>query len=224
MKNYYSEKLNSNKLQRCYNVAPARVKQFLEEEIAFVLKKININDIVLDLGCGYGRVSTRLIEKAKQVVGIDISEENIKLANNQYKFSESIDYYVMNASDLKFPDNYFDVTICVQNGISAFKVGPERLIGEALRVTKKTGTVLISSYSEDFWKERLNWFQIQSDEGLIGEIDYNHTRNGVIVCKDGFRAITFSKNDFIELANNFDVETNIYEIDHSSLFCEMKKK
>lgn len=130
----------------------------------------------------------------------------------------------MNASDLKFPDEFFDVTICVQNGISAFKIDPKRLIGEALRVTKTTGIVLVSSYSEHFWNERLKWFQIQAAEGLIGEIDYNHTREGIIVCKDGFRAITFSKNDFIELATNFDVDTKIYEVDYSSVFCEMKKR
>lgn len=224
MKNYYSEKLNSNKLQHCYDVAPDRVKQFLEEEIIFVLEKISRNDVVLDLGCGYGRVSTRLIEKAKQVVGIDISEENIKLANNKFKFSESIDYFVMDASDLKFSDDFFDVTICVQNGISAFKIDPKRLISEALRVTKKTGIVLISSYSEHFWDQRLKWFQIQASEGLIGEIDNNLTREGTIVCKDGFRAITFTNNDFMELATNFNVDIKIYEVDNSSVFCEMKKR
>jgi len=224
MKNYYSEKLNSNKLKRCYDVAPVRVKQFLEEEIVFVLKKISKNDVVLDLGCGYGRVSARLIEKAGRVVGIDISKENIRLANDQYRFTGSIDYHVMDASDLKFPNDFFDVTICVQNGISAFKIDPKRLVGEALRVTKKTGIVLVSSYDENFWDERLKWFQIQAAEGLIGEIDDNLTREGITVCKDGFRAITFSENDFIDLASNFDVDTNIYKVDDSSVFCEMKKR
>ncbi|MCK9617802.1 MAG: methyltransferase domain-containing protein [Lentimicrobiaceae bacterium] len=224
MRDYYSEKLNSNKLQRCYEVAPERVKQFLEEEIGFVLERIDENDIVLDLGCGYGRVSVRLSEKAKQVVGVDVSEENIKLANKQYKLNESIDYLVMDASDLKFVDNFFDVTICIQNGVSAFKIDPKRLISEALRVTKKKGVVLISSYSEQFWNERIEWFQIQAAEGLIGEIDYNLTRKGTIVCKDGFRAITFTKNDFTELATHFDADTEIYEVDNSSVFCEMKKR
>lgn len=224
MKNYYSDKLNSNKLQHCYDIAPDRVKQFLEEEIIFVLKKINRNDVVLDLGCGYGRVSTRLIEKAKHVIGIDISEENIRLANSKYKYSESIDYFVMDASELKFSDDFFDVTICVQNGISAFKIDPKRLISEALRVTKKTGIVLISSYSEHFWDQRLKWFQKQASEGLIGEIDYNLTREGTIVCKDGFRAITYTNNDFMELATNFNVDIKIYEVDNSSVFCEMKKR
>ena len=65
MSNYYSDRLNANKLQRCYEVAPTRVRQFLEEEIAFVLSKIHQNDLILDLGCGYGRVSIRLLEGMK---------------------------------------------------------------------------------------------------------------------------------------------------------------
>ena len=85
MSNYYSKKLNSNKLQQCYELALARVKQFLEAEIRFVLDKINENDKVLDLGCGYGRVAVRLIEKTKKVIGIDISKENIELAKRGSK-------------------------------------------------------------------------------------------------------------------------------------------
>ena len=127
----------------------------------------------------------------------------------------------MNAIDLKFDDEYFDKVICVQNGISAFNVDPKRLLNEAIRVTKKGGTVLFSSYSEKFWEERLNWFQIQAEHGLIGEIDYNLTKNGIIICKDGFKAITYSEQDFLELASHFNVQATICEIDNSSLFCEI---
>ena len=77
MKNYYSKSLNSNNLQKCYDIAPPRVKQFLEAEINFVLSKIKPSDKVLDLGCGYGRVMKKLSEKAKTVTGIDISNDNI---------------------------------------------------------------------------------------------------------------------------------------------------
>lgn len=223
MSNYYSDRLNSNKLQRCYDVAPKRVKQFLEAEIDFVLNKVNHNDTVLDLGCGFGRVSIRLLEKAKQVAGIDISSDNIRLAKEIYK-NEALQFYEMDAIDLSFEDDQFDMTICVQNGISAFKVDPEELIREALRVTKKNGTVLFSSYSEKFWEERLKWFQIQAEHGLIGEINYDLTLNGIIVCKDGFKAMTFSGQDFLNLASDLAVEAKIYEIDNSSLFCEIIKK
>ena len=221
MTNYYSNLLSSNKLQRCYEIAPVRVKQFLEAEIAFVLNKIGQNDLVLDLGCGYGRVAIRLLEKANKIVGIDISKENIQLAKKIVGSNENCEFYTMDAIDLKFVDNFFNTVICVQNGISAFKVNPQRLIKESIRVTRKGGTVLFSSYSEKFWDNRLKWFQIQAEHRLIGEIDYKLTKNGVIVCKDGFKAITYSKQEFLELASHFNVQTTIHEIDNSSIFCEM---
>ena len=222
MRNYYSEFLNANKLQKCYEIAPPRVKQFLKAEIDFVLKEVNHTDTVLDLGCGYGRVAIELLKKAKKVIGIDISKKNIELAKKIIWNNENCEFFVMNAIDLKFSDNYFDTVICIQNGISAFKVEPSKLFKEAIRVTKKGGTVLFSSYSEKFWKNRFEWFQIQSEYNLIGEIDYDLTKNGIIICKDGFKAITYSKQEFYKLASNFNVKTSIYEIDNSSIFCKMQ--
>ncbi len=221
MTNYYTYLLNSNKLQRCYEIAPARVKQFLEAEITFVMNKISQNDVVLDLGCGYGRVAIRLLEKAKKVIGIDISKDNIQLATKNIGNNENCEFYTMDAIDLKFDNNFFDMVICVQNGISAFKINPLRLIKESIRVTRKEGSVLFSTYSDKFWDNRIKWFQIQADHGLIGEIDYKLTKNGVIICKDGFKATTYSEQEFFELASHFDVQTTIHEIDNSSLFCEM---
>ena len=221
MANYYSDLLNSNRLKKCYEIAPERVKQFLEAEIAFVLSRIKHNDKVLDLGCGYGRVAIRLLEKAKTIVGIDISKDNIELAKTTLDKYDSCEFFVMDAVDLKFSDNTFDMVICVQNGISAFKVDPLRLINESIRVTKKSGTVLFSSYSEKFWNFRLKWFQIQAEHKLIGEIDKKLTKNGIIVCKDGFKATSFSRQKFLELTSHFNVQTTIHEIDNSSIFCEM---
>ncbi len=224
MKNYYSDLLNSSKLQKCYEIAPARVKQFLEEEITFVLKEVTLNDKVLDLGCGYGRVAIKLLNRVKKIIGIDLSQENIELAKKIVGKNKHCNFYTMDAQELKFVDNYFDTVICVQNGISAFNINPLKLIKESIRVTRKGGTLLFSSYSGKFWKERLEWFQIQSAHKLIGEIDYKLTKNGVIVCNDGFKAITYSEQDFRELASNFNVRTTIYEIDNSSLFCKMEVK
>lgn len=221
MTNYYSKSLNANRLQKCFEVAPARVVQFLEAEITFVLNKINSNDIVLDLGCGYGRVAIRLLEKAKKVVGIDMSKDNIELANEIVGNNKNSEFYTMDAADLKFDDNSFDKVICVQNGVSAFKVNPLKLFKESIRVTKKGGIVLFSSYSEKFWDDRLHWFQIQAENKLIGEIDYSLTKNGNIYCKDGFHATTYSTKEFLDLASNFDVKTTIHEVDNSSIFCEM---
>ena len=161
--------------------------------------------------------------KRRKVVGIDISKENILYAEELYKMGKDLQFYEMDAANLSFQDNSYDMTICIQNGISAFKIDPLLLIKEALRVTKIGGIILFSSYSSKFWNDRLNWFKIQAKYGLIGEIDFDRTKDGIIVCKDGFIATTFSEQDFLDLASNFNVDTSIYEIDNSSLFCEIRK-
>jgi len=222
--NYYSKNLNATNLQKCYEIATPRIQQLLAAEIDFILRKLSINDIVLDLGCGYGRVAIELVPKAKKVIGIDISQDNIELANNLHQQICNLEFYKMNAVTLSFSADTFDVTICVQNGISAFKEDPYLLLAEALRVTKKGGTLLFSTYSDKIWQDRLHWFQIQADEKLLGEIDYEQTKDGIIVCKDGFKAITYSGNEFIKLASKFNLDANIYEVDNSIVFCEIKKQ
>jgi len=129
---------------------------------------------------------------------------------------------MMDAVKLGFRDCQFDVVVCIQNGISAFNVNQKKLIEEAMRVTRSGGTVLFSSYSEHFWDERLEWFRLQAQQRLIGEIDYDATGNGVIVCKDGFRASTISPDDFISLTADFDVDLTVTEVDGSSIFYEIR--
>ncbi|MEE8340990.1 MAG: class I SAM-dependent methyltransferase, partial [Candidatus Neomarinimicrobiota bacterium] len=127
MKNYYSNSLNTDKLLKCYQVAPKRIQQYLDAELQFVIDKIDQNDIVLDLGCGYGRVSAKIAQKAKMMVGIDLAEDNIRFAKEFVKNVENCEFHVMNANNLKFADKTFDLVFCIQNGISAFKISPVEL-------------------------------------------------------------------------------------------------
>jgi len=127
----------------------------------------------------------------------------------------------MNAVKLAFYDGAFDCVICIQNGISAFHVDQQALVSESVRVAKAGATVLFSSYSERFWKDRLEWFELQSKAGLVGEIDYEKTTDGVIVCKDGFTATTMSSDHFLALTAQLDADVRIVEVDESSLFCEI---
>src|SRR6266702_2235536 len=100
---------------------------------------------------------------------------------------------------------------------------PSRLIStlfrEALRVTRSGRLVMFSSYTPQFWEHRLEWFEIQSAHHLIGEIDYQATGNGMIVCKDGFRATTADRQSFEKLAASLEVIPRITEVDGSCLFC-----
>jgi SAM-dependent methyltransferase len=220
MSKYYREFLSAERLKLCYDIAPLRVLQYLDAEIAFVMNKIKRDDFILELGCGYGRVLKSMRQKTKHVVGIDLSLENLKFFRSNFMSEISI-LCVMDAFHLGIQTGIFDLVFCIQNGISAIGGNPELLIREAIRVTKQGGTILFSSYSDKFWNHRLDWFQIQSDNHLLGEIDYDLTGNGTIVCKDGFQATTFTEKEFKMLLSSFDKQVKVYEIDESSVFCEI---
>lgn len=220
--NYYDKKLGAERLRRVYEIAPPRVRQYLEAEIRHVLSLVRPGDIVLELGCGYGRVLKQLVLQAGELYGVDTSIASLMLARNVLSGHENVFLAQMSAARLAFRDRCFDVVGCIQNGISSFHVDQRQLIQESMRVTKPGGLILFSSYSHKFWDDRLHWFELQAQHGLLGEIDYTKTGNGVIVCKDGFTATTVDGHQFVELCRDLSAQVNIVEVDDSSLFCEIR--
>ncbi|MFX1534898.1 MAG: class I SAM-dependent methyltransferase [Promethearchaeota archaeon] len=221
MSGYYTDKLSAERLKQCYEIAPPRVQQYLDAELSYVLQKTRPGDMVLDLGCGYGRIIPCLAQKAGQVIGIDTSLDNLLLGQQTLQAISSCHLLNMDAVHLAFSDKVFDLVVCIQNGISAFHVDQQALIRESVRVTKLGGKVLFSSYSDKFWEPRIEWFQLQAEAGLLGEIDYEKTCNGVIVCKDGFKATTVTPKQFLSITRELGLKTKIIEVDESSIFCEI---
>lgn len=221
MGDYYKDKLAAGRLRACYDVAPPRVRAYLEAEIAFVLERTSPSDVILELGCGYGRVLERLAPAARALVGVDTSLSSLLMARLLFGPNTNIRLAAMDAARMAFRDGAFDLTVCIQNGISAFARDQRTLFHEAARVTRSGGTVLFSSYAERFWPDRLKWFEAQSAHGLVGPIDRAATGNGVIVCTDGFRATTVSPEGFASLARGLGLVPSIFEVDGSSVFCEI---
>jgi SAM-dependent methyltransferase len=218
-KSYYAKKLSAERLQRVYEIAGLRVRQYLQAEIDHLAGFVKPGDRILELGCGYGRVLAPLAAIAGQGWGVDNSPDNLELASALHP---ELRFSLGDAASLDFTDQSFDLVFGVQNFISACKVPPEALLHEALRVTRPGGLVFLSSYAAQFWPHRLEWFRRQAEEGLLGPIDDAATGDGVIVCKDGFRATTFSPADFAALAKACGVDAKIYLIDQSSVFCEIQ--
>lgn len=219
MDDYYKEGLAADRLKKVYDLATPRIQRYLDKEIEYALSFIANSDVVLEMGSGYGRVLKYLTNKTHYVCGIDSSLASLQSAKQYLNKSNNVTLYQMNADALGFDNATFNVVVCVQNGISAFHVDPIVLVKEMIRVTKPRGKILISSYSEKFWEDRLAWFRLQSEHGLLGEIDWDKTKDGNIVCKDGFTATTYTEDDFRRLMSNFDNKYTIIEIDESSLFC-----
>ena len=220
--NYYAGKLNSDKLQRVYDTAIPRVARYLMAEINFVGEQLIGMESLLELGCGYGRVLRELSPKAGRLTGVDISADSIALGRDYLADCPNVALQVMDVHRLEF-EAAFDVAVCLQNGLSAVKGNPLSLIKGAMKALVHGGRAYFSTYSPKFWETRLAWFQEQADKNLLGPIDYDQTGDGVIVCKDGFRGVTFSEKELNELGRACGSSYRIEEVDESSLFLVLTK-
>ena len=207
MSNYYQDNLNANVLYQVYQTELPRIRQYLQAEIDYVKKALTGNEHILEIGAGYGRIMKELSPAAAAVTGIDISDNSVQLGKE----------YLNNFNKSTF-DGEFDVVICLQNGLSAVKGNPGELIRGCLNALKPGGTAYFSTYSDKIWETRLDWFREQARKGLLGEVDEEKTKDGVIICKDGFRADTFSRQDFISLGEASGCRYEVDETDSSSLF------
>lgn len=99
--------------------------------------------LVLDFGCGVGRLSQALAEHFQQVVGIDISERMLELARDFNRFGSRVEYIHNTVDDLPIlEDQTFDFVysnIVLQHMHPKFAVG---YIKEFLRITKPGGYVV----------------------------------------------------------------------------------
>jgi SAM-dependent methyltransferase len=221
-KNYYARTLYGENLKRVYDIAPPPVKQYLEAELNYVSEQVRGMDTVIELGCWYGRVLKPLSSHVNTVIGIDTSFKTLKFGTDYLSDVANCYLLQMDASRLGFASCTFDAVLCIQNGISAFRVDSHLLVKEALRITRPGGVLLFSSYSPKFWEHRLEWFRMQAHEGLIGEIDESRTGDGIIVCKDGLRLTFVGEKQFVTLFKTEKTTVSVAEVDESSVFCKVE--
>ena len=216
---YYSQHLSAERLELCYEMAPPRVQRYLDAEINHVVSLIPRGASVLELGCGYGRVLERLAPVSRLACGIDTSFDSVRLARQRLKSVPQVVVAAMDAVQPALAAASFDLVCCLQNGISAFHVEQRQLITSAVGLAGPGGTVVFSSFADAFWEHRLEWFHIQAEHGLVGEIDEIATSDGNIVCKDGFSASTVSPERFRSLANGCGKRISVEIIDDSCVIC-----
>ncbi|MDP2676971.1 MAG: methyltransferase domain-containing protein [bacterium] len=103
--------------------------------------------VCLDAGCGGGRFVVALSRLgAREVKGIDISEEAVSAANKRVRERNlsQAEATVASVLAIPYPDNYFDYVVC--SGVIHHTPDPYKGFQELARVLKPNGKLFFSVY------------------------------------------------------------------------------
>jgi ubiquinone/menaquinone biosynthesis C-methylase UbiE len=103
---------------------------------------------VLEVACGAGMGLGYLAKFAKKIVGGDIEEESLKHAYQTYKGRENIEIKKLDAHNLPFEDNSFDVVILYE--AIYYLSQPEKFVDESKRVLREGGVLIICTVNKDW--------------------------------------------------------------------------
>jgi len=101
---------------------------------------------ILDVATGTGKQAFAFAKRGYDVIGIDLSEAMLKVANKKNKLG-NVKFEVADAANLPFEDDSFDVS-CVSFGLHDMPLTiREKTLKEMVRVTKTKGMVVIVDYA-----------------------------------------------------------------------------
>lgn len=116
-------------------------------ELSFILKNIEKDFNVLDLGCGNGKVTFEIAKIAKMVQGVDISETIIEKA--KLLATDNLSFSIGDVTDLKYEDNSYDFVLSERCLINLESYERQLCaISEIHRVLKKGGIYLMLETSK----------------------------------------------------------------------------
>lgn len=139
-KNSYAERMDLDLID--LNI---EYKSFFEKHLAvyeFTKKFINLQNIVLDNGCGTGYGAFLLAPFVSKIIGTDISSDAICKAKQKYQH-KNLCFEIMDAQNLKFANDNFDLICSFQVIEHIEKI--DLYLNEMKRVIKPNGMIVIST-------------------------------------------------------------------------------
>lgn len=132
--------------------------------------------VVLDLCCGTGQLK-RILISAKQVVGIDVSDVAIELAETAHAQGDRFTFRQMDAHRLDFADATFDQVMFVDAIEHVMRI--DEVFAEVHRVLKPGGRLFLTVASRDsvheFMSRKLGFGEFMTNQHHIREFGYAET-------------------------------------------------
>ncbi|MEW6102022.1 MAG: class I SAM-dependent methyltransferase [Candidatus Omnitrophota bacterium] len=100
---------------------------------------------ILDVATGTGGQAFAFAKKGYQVVGVDLSEAMLKVAQRKNKY-ENVRFETADAANIPFEGGHFDVS-CISFALHDMPAGVRgKVLKEIRRVTKPNGIIIIVDY------------------------------------------------------------------------------
>ncbi len=116
-----------------------------------IKEHVDADSVILDLGCGSGRLTRSVNSFVKKIVGIDFSATLIKSAK-KHADAKNVSYRVMDGEKLVFPKNTFDAV--VSHAVLNKKMcRADRALKSAYFVLKSKGKIIIKMIYSTWGKE-----------------------------------------------------------------------
>jgi len=149
--------------------------------LSLAMKNLNINsDLIVDLGCGKGIYSKRLVQifsKCSLLIGIDISQENIRAAKTLQKGGKT-EFILADGHYLPFKDKSIDAVI--SKDILHHANHPTRVLKEVIRISKGPSVVIeanksnpIMALNEKYGHHHLTGKQLEYLAKASGALNYD---------------------------------------------------
>lgn len=117
-------------------VEPIFWKIFNEKYFLIWISNLTNKKLVLDLGCGTGRVIPILLSKNIKIVGVDISKKMLNIAKSKTRKS-NVKFILADLEQLPFKNNISDAVVCY--GVLQYLQNPFKAIKEISRILKQSG-------------------------------------------------------------------------------------
>lgn len=135
-----------------------------------IVKRLR-NGKVLDIGCGLGKLLSRVQSEGRELYGLDISQAAVRIAKASNK---EANFFVADAQSMPFKSNTFDYAICTE--LLEHIIGNE-VIKECYRVLKPKGVALITvpngkGPSGKYFPKHIRLFSFDSINTFIEQEDF----------------------------------------------------
>lgn len=166
------------------------VRQFEERGIrdAEILREfVHPDSVVLDFGCGIGRVDKYLSPHCMRLCAVDVSDRMLALARKRLAGTQNIELHRNNGHDLsEFPQGTFDFVFALLVFHHLDKNDAKSYLQEIFRVLKNDGIVYLqfpNQFSPYFSKEKMEkrrydvartrWYTESETTTLLRKVGFN---------------------------------------------------